>query len=137
MTPGQGEYAQADLRLADQALRGGRMLMEAGALEDAASRLYYAVFHAARAALTVRGLYSRTHTGQIRLFTETFGPAPVLGRLFDRRAEADYSMEPFTPTSADLQGDAEDAAQFVERCREIVEQAMAAGPDEPDPDPDY
>jgi hypothetical protein len=31
----------------------------------------------------------------------------------------------------------EEAAVFVERCRALVAHALDAGPDEPDPPPDY
>ncbi|MGI9120030.1 MAG: HEPN domain-containing protein [Acidimicrobiales bacterium] len=63
MTPGQADNAQSNLHMADQALRAARLLLDAGAREDAASRLNYAVFHAAHAALMVRGRYAIRPTG--------------------------------------------------------------------------
>ncbi len=136
MTPGQGEKALDELQRADQALRAARLLLGADAPEDATSRLYYAVFHAARAALTVQGRYARTHSGQITLFSELMGPAPILGRLFTLRGYADYSTERF-PAPADLGDVVEEAAALVHRCRALVDEAREAGPDEPDPPPDY
>lgn len=136
MTPGQGDRAAEELRLADQALRAARLLFDAGAREDGASRLYYAVFHAAGAALAVRGRYARTHSGQITLFHELYGPTPLLGQLFKLRAYADYTTE-FKATMEELAGLVDEATTFVERCRAVVVEALAAGPDEADPPPDY
>lgn len=136
MTPGQAENAQESLRLADQALRAAITLLESEALEDAASRLYFAVFHGATATLTVRGLSSRTHSGQIGLFTQEHGAAPILGRLFELRLRADYPKERFSAGRSEIEGMADDAGAFVERCRKIVSKAVAVGADEPDPPPD-
>jgi uncharacterized protein (UPF0332 family) len=136
VTPGQSELALDELRTADQSLRDTRLLLAAGALESATSRLYYSVFHAARAALVVRGLSSRTHSGLISIFNRTFGEASVLGKLFEKRGEADYSMEPFTWDAPAIEKAIPEAEAFVERCRGIVSSALDAGPDEPDPPPD-
>lgn len=136
MTPGQGDRAANELRLARQALRSARLLLDAGAREDAASRLYYAVFHGAGAALNVRGRYAKTHSGQITLFTEEHGPAPILGQLLMLRAYADYSTE-FKASTEALAELIEEAASFVEHCRALVAHALDAGPDEADPPPDY
>lgn len=136
MTPGQAEHAEGELRLARQALGAASQLLGTGALEDSTSRLYYAVFHAARAALTVHGLYSRTHSGLIHLFQETHGPAPILDRMFKLRAAADYEHEKFDATAESLERRIEEATAFVARCEEIVTEAVRNGPDEPDPPPD-
>lgn len=136
MTPGQAEYSQGELKRADQALLAARQLHESGALEDSASRLYYAAFHAARACITLRGLHSRTHRGLIDLFGQTFGGERLLRDLFELRAGADYDPEKFTITSAQLADRINQTAAFIERCRTIVEEAVARGPDEPDPPPD-
>ncbi|MGI9032337.1 MAG: HEPN domain-containing protein [Acidimicrobiales bacterium] len=127
MTPGQGERARQDLALAHQALGGTRLLLDAGALEDAASRAYYAAFHASRAALTVVGRHAKTHSGQITLFVEVYGTAPVLGRLQTMRAAADYGSERLRRTGQDLAAAIADADAFVARCQSIVDQALAAG----------
>ncbi len=63
-----------DLRLfgskarGDEALEEAQLLLRAGDRAGAASRMYYAVFHAARAALILQGRYAKTHSGQITLF---------------------------------------------------------------------
>lgn len=136
MTPGQGELAQAELATADDALRAATVLMEAGFPRDAASRLYYPAFHAARAALTVRGKHAKTHTGQIALFGQMFGDAADFHRWFEVRLAADYSFAPATMGLDRLANEIASVREFIDRCRGIVAAASANGPDEPDPLPD-
>lgn len=137
MTPGQLEEAEAELSRASGALGEARLLLGADAMEGAVSRLYYAVFHAARAALLVRGLSSKTHSGQIRLFIQTFGDAPVLGRMLELRGRADYELGDFVATREAIERELGEAEAFLERCGAIIAEATARGPDEPDPPADY
>lgn len=136
MTPGQGQFAQQEIRRALRALNTAERILESRAFEDAISRIYYATFHAARAALAVRDLFSRTHSGQIKMFQETFGAAPSLTQIFQQRVAADYGLTPYEPVANDVQRWLDDARAFVERCRGIVEAATEAGATEPDPPPD-
>ncbi|MGH2706778.1 MAG: hypothetical protein ACRDJK_00585, partial [Actinomycetota bacterium] len=105
--------------------------------EGSANRLYYAAFHAVRATLTIEGRYSKTHTGQITLFEQTFGSAPLLRKLLELRAEADYSFGEFVEPLDKLHRAAEEVRQLIERCAGIVSAALTRGPDQPDPSPDY
>lgn len=136
MTPGQAERAEGELRAAREALEVGRIALERNLLRDATSRLYYAAFHAARAALVVRGLHVKTHSGLTSLFAETYGSAAILSTLLQRRGEADYSFEEFAWPREAVGRAADDAEGFVERCERIVREALEEGPDEPDPPPD-
>ena len=136
MTPGEIDNAKADLARAAQALRVGRSALGDDALEDATSRIYYGAFHAARAALTVAGLHSRTHAGLIHLFRTTYGDADFLGPLLEKRARADYSTESFAWTTHDVASWADQVERFIERCSGIVASAAALGPNEPDPPAD-
>lgn len=61
---------EASLSKAEKALRSAKLLEENGELEDAVSRAYYAMFHAARAILFGKGLKAKTHRGTISLFGE-------------------------------------------------------------------
>lgn len=137
MTPGQAEEARGELGRAERALAEARMLLSANSLEGAASRLYYAVFHAARAALLVQGRSSRTHSGQIALFTETYGPAPLLGRLLDLRARADYELGELVVSRETIAELVEEAGVFIARSTEMVTEVADRGADEPDPPPDH
>lgn len=136
MTPGEVDEAHAELDRARQALDAARLLLDAASTEGAAGRLYYAAFHATRAALLVRGLSAKTHSGQIGLFVETYGATPLLGRLLAVRARADYEVGQSVVTLQMIQGHVEDVERLLARCADIVERAAAPGPDEPDPPPD-
>jgi uncharacterized protein (UPF0332 family) len=77
---------------ARERLAGARAALAAGHPELATSAAYYAMLYAARAALSERDLYAKTHTGVWGRFAETF----VKDRSFDpalyrraRRAEED------------------------------------------------
>ena len=136
MTPGQIEEAEAELGRAGRALAEARLLLDAESLEGAASRLYYAAFHATRAALLVRGAFSKTHSGQIALFTEMFGSAPLLGRLLELRAQADYELGESMLAPETIHRNLSEVEGFLVRCTEIVAEAAARGANEPDPPAD-
>jgi len=137
VTPGEEGQARSELTRADRALADARALLAAGAIESAASRLYYASFHAIRAALIVRGFFSKTHKGQIALFTKTFGPAPVLGRLLDLRTRADYGLGEPSVSRAALEPEIAETRALLDHCRSIVDEAAARGAEDPDLPPDY
>jgi uncharacterized protein (UPF0332 family) len=137
VTPGQAEEARSELDRAKRALEEARVLLVADSLEGAASRLYYAAFHATRAALIVRGRSTKTHSGQISMFTEVYGTAPILGRLLDLRARADYGFGELPITREGMGEYIIEAEAFLGRCGDIVADAAERGADEPDPPPDY
>jgi len=136
VTPGEGELAANELRQADEALKSARLLIGAGQLISGTSRLYYAAFHAARAAVSIKGLYSKTHSGLIGLYGEAFGPASLLQELFRLRQLADYSRQPVEFSPKDLAPKVEETALFVQHCGEIVSEALKKGADETDPPAD-
>ncbi len=116
---------------ADEMERAGVCLREARALRDAslpygaASRAYYAVFHAARALLFSAGLEATTHKGIVALVGQHFvrpGRLTVaMGRLISRmqrdREDADYATGAvFTDEqSSEMIGDAEAFVAEVQR----------------------
>lgn len=134
MTPGQSEHALGELARARTSLREASALLELDLVDGAASRLYYAAFHATRAALTARGQSAKTHSGQISRFTATFGPTPLLGRLLQLRARADYQGGVDEPAEA-LRSVLGEVEGFICRCEQLVTTEGEGGP-EPDPPPD-
>lgn len=136
MSPGERHRATTELDTAATALREATALLDAGFVVGAISRLYYAVFHAARAALLVRGRHTKTHTGQVTQFTATFGLEPLLGELLGLRIVADYQSGEFDRSEADARALLDRAAEFVERCRGLVAAEVARGVNDPDPPPD-
>lgn len=93
--------ARAELERAETCLREARHLQQADLPYGAASRAYYAVFHAARALLFSIGLEPTSHGGVVNLLGEHFVRpgllAPELARLVSRmhadRHDADYFLQ--------------------------------------------
>lgn len=78
--PQPSKLAEKLLAKAEVKLEAARQLLAKGFLEDSASRAYYAMFHAARAVLSKRGVNPRTHEGVV----SEFGRKLVLEGVFPR-----------------------------------------------------
>ncbi|MEM2905889.1 MAG: HEPN domain-containing protein [Candidatus Bathyarchaeia archaeon] len=98
MTEPLPRLVEASLRRAERALRSARLLLDHGELDDAVSRAYCAMFHAARATLFKRAIVTKTHMGTISLFGEHLVKkglldeeyTDMLRRAFDLRQRSDY-----------------------------------------------
>ena len=85
---------------AKKSLSSARLLLSAGLFQDSISRSYYAVMHAAKAALLVHDVIADSHSKVRRLFGSVLVRrgliekewAAVLGREQDKRAAADYTV---------------------------------------------
>jgi len=112
---------QAEWRRSLKAQGAAELLLEAGFYEDAVSRAYYAVLHAAKAALLARDIVTESHTAVRRLFGKELVQqgllekewAMILAHEQDERASADYDVE--------LSFSQEVAGQRVEESRRFLE----------------
>lgn len=97
-----------------RAAASAKVLLDAGDLEGACDRAYYAMFNAARAALVASGApvqpdIGKTHGGLISAFSlhlvKTDRVPVEYGRIFNRMEElrliADYKGDPIEPEQAD------------------------------------
>ena len=117
----------AELARGDESLRAARVLIDAGLLHDAESRLYYAAYHAAVALLLTQGLEARSHSGVANLLGLHFvktgrldaGDARLFARLQKYRVEADYSTA-FVLTKQALEEDLAACRSFVERVQSVI-----------------
>ena len=111
---------QAEWRRSLKAQGAADLLLEAGFYEDAVSRAYYAVLHAAKAALLARNIITESHTVVRRLFGKELVQqgllekewALILAHEQDERASADYDVE--------LSFSQEVAGQRVEEARSLL-----------------
>ena len=96
--------------------------LDAARYDDAASRAYYSMFHAARALLAARGLTARSHSGLAAVFAEHFvrsGEIDVqfgrwLGQARRNREIGDYD---------DVLGiEPEEAAEAVARAGQFLDE---------------
>ena len=104
------------------------LLLEEGFYEDAVSRAYYAVLHAAKAALLARGIVTESHTAVRRLFGKELVQqgllekewAMILAYEQDERASADYDVE--LSFSQEVAGQrVEESRSFLERIRSFLQ----------------
>lgn len=122
MSPRSEEFmAQARERL-----EGAQHSLGAGHLAIAASAGYYAMLYAARAALSERDLYAKTHSGTWTLFSEQF----VNSGEFDpelsakatsaqhTREQGDYEARP--PSSDQAEEVVRDASLFIAEVERVL-----------------
>ncbi len=118
--------AEALLRKARAKLRSAKLLLDAGELEDAVSRAYYAAFSAARAVLLLVGEEPTTHSGvAFRLWFRFVERgllereyARVLNVLREAREEGDYASA-FTLSEEEVTELIEDSERFVKRMEKL------------------
>ncbi len=119
---------EEELVSVEENLTAGRALIDLGLLRPAMTRVYYAVFHAARALLFAEGLEPRSHDGTLHLLNLHYIKPGLLepkwNRVFSRlqkyREEADYGGA-FILDREGLEEESAAAAQFCSRAREILE----------------
>ena len=102
-------------------------LLEGHAWGDAASRAYYAAFHAVSAALLSKGESYSSHTQVIGAFNKGFvrsGAFPeqfttLLTRMFEDRQSGDYDFMPGL-SEDEVRQDVEDAQRIVDAIRRFL-----------------
>ncbi len=123
MTDGLQANVGAELRQAEESLRAARLLLDAALNADAASRIYYAVFHAARALLYSVGVNPRSHEAARSLLAQHFVRT---GKLSAQRSKDIAQLEALR-TSGDYDPQfalgTEELAPEWERARDFVEDA--------------
>jgi uncharacterized protein (UPF0332 family) len=120
--------ADDEFSRADEELKAARVLLKEELYFKAIVSSYYAIFHAARALLLLKGVYPKTHEGVERSFglyyikTGEFDIkiGKAIGRLMKMREEADYYPE--IPFSEDEAEEAiEMAMEFLKRARDLYD----------------
>jgi len=119
--------ARAHLEKAVEGLRAAEKLFQDGCYEDAVSRAYYAMYHAARAALSIVNVFPKTHEGVVAEFGRKF----VLTGIFEKElgknlAHAKAARETYEYTIATvLKPEAEailrNAQNFVKTVKKYLE----------------
>lgn len=107
-------------------LRASRAALEVDASSVAVSSAYYAMLYAARAALSERDSYARTHRGTWQLFRQQFVESGAVDaqlavaavRQQRPREDADYRAAAFSP------GQALEAVELADRFVGAVREAL-------------
>ena len=112
-----------------KSLQAAQILMKEDLYEDAVSRGYYAVMHAAKAALFYHNTLAESHAALRRLFGKILvNPghiekewARILSQEQDQRIVADYSIQ--IPISKEAADDLiENAEKFIARIRTYLQE---------------
>ncbi len=119
---------------ADSRLRAAKLLLENGFYEDAVSRAYYCMFHAARAALLRLGLSPKTHKGTVTLFSEEVVRRGLMPEKVSLRGRRELTLKiaedirekgecsPFFTTPKDAAEDLVEAAEkFLQQVCQYLE----------------
>ena len=104
------------------------MLYENNLYEDAVSRAYYSMFHAAKAVLLSKGIKPKTHKGLITKFGLEFVSQGyidnMLGRAFSTAREdreyADYDVH-VKMSKEEAKITIDDAEEFIDSVGEVIE----------------
>lgn len=116
---------QGYLQKAEKKLSVAGKLFKSEDYEDAVSRAYYAVFHAAQALLLTEGEKADSHKGVVTLFSLLFvktgkfnkNLGKYLANLKDNRESGDYEIFSYI--------DRETAGTAVEEAKEFVKEGKA------------
>lgn len=125
---------RAEFTRALKSLQAAKVLQADSLFEDAVSRAYYAVMHAAKAALLVHDRIAESHAAIRRHFGSVLVRtgriekewATTLAKEQDRRIAADYDAALSMDAESTLQL-VEEADRFVERIRRYFEEALVLG----------
>jgi uncharacterized protein len=117
----------AEWRRGRQALRAAEVLTRERLYADAVARSYYALFHAAKAALQVHEVAAETHAGVQRMFSlHLIKPGAIeaewskpLGQSMEERLGADYDAE-LTFSAKEAREACREARAFVVRIRRYL-----------------
>lgn len=117
----------AEWRRAAESLGAARSCARDGFHPDAVSRAYYAVLHAAKAALLLKDISAETHAAVKRLFGLHLVQSGLveaewgtfLGESYDVRLMADYDVETHL-SERDAQEACERARAFLTRVRDLL-----------------
>ena len=114
------ELVKGYLEKAEKKLKVAEKLLRSDDYEDAVSRAYYAVFHAAQALLLTEGERAETHKGVVTLFGLLFVKTgkfkkdlgKYLANLKDERESGDYEVFSYI--------DRETAETAIEEAKEFI-----------------
>jgi len=120
--------AKAHLGKALERLRVAEGLFRDGDYEDAVSRAYYAMYHAARAALSTVNVFPKTHEGVVSEFGRKFVVAGIFPRELGKNlADAKAARETYEYSVTATAGRSEAEAillntrKFVDTIRKHLE----------------
>lgn len=125
------EIIKNQINKAEKKIEAAKRLFEEGFLDDAISRAYYAVFHAARAVLLKEGITANTHEAVKTMFgLYLIKPGKIdkkygrkLSQLKDERENGDYDIY-VSFEKEDAQQAIKEAEEFLEEMKKFLEREI-------------
>lgn len=124
----EGEiFAKDEFQGAMEEIKSARVLQENNLYFKSIVSSYYAVYHAAKAALLLKGVVPQSHEGVERMFSLYYvkteeievNIGKIIGRLMKMREEADYYPESTFSLNESLDA-LKMANEFVENIQKVV-----------------
>lgn len=125
---------EAELLLgeAESKLQSAKILCEKGSYSDAISRAYYSMHYSARALLSTKNIFPKTHKGIITRFGLEFVKEGIIEEYHikamstarESRERADYGIG-YNFTKEEAESIIEDAERFLERIKKAIEDFKA------------
>jgi len=115
------EHTIKELARAKKALLAAKTLIEKGLFEDCVSRAYYAVLHAAKAALSLAGVESDTHDGVRRMFGLHLVKTGKIEKEFAKILTAGQEDREIGDYEANIEIEEERARQRVNEAEKFVQ----------------
>lgn len=114
---------------AEHKLNSATILFERGIYDDAISRAYYSMFYAAKALLSLKERYPRTHRGVLLQFGLEFVKSGIIEDYYakaittaqERRERADYDIY-YNPSKEEAEAIIEDARKFIDRIKKAIKE---------------
>jgi uncharacterized protein (UPF0332 family) len=110
-----------ELNRAEKALLAAQILLERDLLEDCVSRAYYAVLHAAKAALALSEVEADTHNGVRRMFGLHLVKTGKMEKEFAKILTAGQEDREIGDYEIDIEIEEERARQRVNEARKFVQ----------------
>ncbi len=124
-------YATRSLQVAEEMLADARLLLQHGRLKSAADRAYYAMFHAATAAVSLRvDRLPRSHKALRTLFAQHFIASGQLDRALSRDLAFAFELRQASSYEVDTafgQETVQDLVDRVERFVATIQRLIASG----------
>ena len=120
-------FVKDSLQRADKALEAARHLLADRLYEDAVSRAYYAMFHAARAILFTKGIITKTHSGAITNFGIEIAEKGIVDKEYGRILNRAFNLRQKSDYETGTRFKKEDVMEMVEnadRFLQVVKSAM-------------
>lgn len=108
------------LQRASQDVEDAQLLLDAGRYVTSVGRSYYAMFHAATAALLEKGIQRSSHQGIISAFGRFIVKTGLIEQEFHRHFREAFDLRQASDYEPTVQIDAGQAEQTLNRAKEFV-----------------